>query len=482
MGLFADGEGYVELAEPSWGIANRAWTWPRRSITRLGSRLAGVRPEPGSHLTARLNLQTRRRSQRCCQEGSMKVGIDFGTTNSAIAVTDAAGKPQILEIVPGERTQRTVIHADLEGNISFGNAAFRNYLEADLRGRFLRSLKAFLPHDVPPTTIGRTTITFVDLVARYLVYLVEAAERITGRPIDDVVVGRPVRFHADDDKHDRALENLEEAIRISGLPAPVMQLEPIAAALRYERGLHTDHIVLVGDFGGGTSDFAILRVGPGQQGRLEERVLGTSGVALAGNALDGRFLDAFVLDFLGRGTTFVPRGKRTPQPWEPLLFRQIAKLYDLHRLRDPRLLTYLDDLETRADDPVPIERMRRLVFDDLGYPMATAIETTKRQFSEGPRATFVFDAYFSDRLNIHAEVEHDAFAHASAQILGSFQASLDEVLAQAGLGAADIDEVFLTGGTSQLPFIQHLFNERFGAERVRGGEAFTTVCEGLAVS
>ena len=93
----------------------------------------------------------------------MKIGIDFGTTNSAVAALGPDGRPAILELFPGERTQRTVIHASNEGGITFGNAAFRAYLEADLSGagasglgvklgkvlaRFVKSTQRRLPSDL----------------------------------------------------------------------------------------------------------------------------------------------------------------------------------------------------------------------------------------------------------------------------------------------------------------------------------------------
>lgn len=411
----------------------------------------------------------------------VKLGIDFGTTNSAVAIL-ARGEPRILELVDGEPTQRTVIYSDPEGRITFGNQAFEAYLDNDLRGRFVRSIKSFLPHDVPPTRLGGVRLTFVELVARYLGFLVGAAERKTGERVSEVVVGRPVRFHADEAKHQRAIRQLHEAIEESGLPEPTMQLEPVAAALRYERRLDGDRTVLVGDFGGGTADFAVLRVGPGHRGATRDRVLGTSGIARAGNALDGHFFETFVLDFLGRGTTFVPRGQKTARPYEPHLFRQLRALYDLHRLREPQLERFLLDLEGRTSDPIAIERLRRLVFDDLGYPMAASIESAKRQFSDGPRSKFVFDAYFSPRLDFATDAEEGRFEAASTDLLGAYRDAVVEVLEASGLARSDIDDVFLTGGTSQLPFLRRQFEGAFGADRVQGGEAFTTVCEGLVVS
>ncbi len=165
----------------------------------------------------------------------MKLGIDFGTTNSAVAVLGTDGTPRILELEPGARVQRTVIHGGLDGVVRFGNAGFRAYQEQDLTGRMLRSLKAFLAQDVPNTTLGRERYSFTELISHYLRFLVRGAERVLGVPVTSVVVGRPVHFHADPDRDAQAAGRLQEALSMAGLPPGVMLLEPVAAAHRYEQ-------------------------------------------------------------------------------------------------------------------------------------------------------------------------------------------------------------------------------------------------------
>lgn len=413
----------------------------------------------------------------------MKIGIDFGTTNSAVAVL-REGKPEILEIVPGERTQRTVIHASNDGTISFGNEAFQRYLDQDLSGRFLRSLKAFLPQDVPSTRLGNRNYTFPELISAYVRFLVSSAERALDEPVTEVVVGRPVSFHAEADKHDLALERLSKALREAGLPSFTFQLEPVAAAHLYEIGLSRERTVLVGDFGGGTSDFAVFLAGP-ERKRSSDRtrdVLGTSGVASAGDALDGRFMDTFLSPSFGRGLLWNNPDTERVETWEHPIVRQIQRLYSLHLLRTPELERGLAWLEPKVLDPVPIRRIKRLVFDDLGYPMAWAIERSKRMLSVEPVASFRFEEFYSRALDLSLNVDAARFAEGSADLLAKYRASIDEVLACAQLREGDIDDVFLTGGTSQLPFIRALFAERFGDAKIRSADAFTSVCEGLALS
>ncbi|MCA9572000.1 MAG: Hsp70 family protein, partial [Myxococcales bacterium] len=197
----------------------------------------------------------------------MRIGIDFGTTNSAVAVVDGQGRARILELFPGEPLQRTVIHCDPRGVLRFGNAGFRQYVDTDLDGRLLRSLKSFLSQDVPRTSIGGRRYAFTELVTLYLRFLVRETERVTGQEVTEVVLGRPVHFNEDRSRDAFALDQLQGAIADAELPRCRLRLEPVAAAYAWEQTLDAERRVLVGDFGGGTADFAVLRVGPQRRGR-----------------------------------------------------------------------------------------------------------------------------------------------------------------------------------------------------------------------
>lgn len=414
--------------------------------------------------------------------GGVKLGIDFGTTNSAVSVRGPDGRPRIVELAPGERVQRSVIFCDPDGDVHFGNAAFAGYVAADLRGRLLRSLKAFLPHDVPKTTLGRQRLSFTELVAAYLQFVVRRAEEVLGDQVTEVVVGRPVRFHRDPDKDATGERRLREAIDLAGLSRCTLQLEPVAAAHRYEQGLTDDRTVLVGDFGGGTADFAVLRVGPGRVGgdRLDD-ILGTSGVARAGDALDARFMATFLMRYFGEGAKYEKRYSDAIDDWSHPIQRKIQRLYYLHLLREPDLRRRLERMEGRLTDPTVIPRLLQLVFDDLGYPMAWAIEQAKEELSRLPEADFRFAEFDADALNIETRVDVARFAAGSRAILDAYREAILLALDQARIAPAEVDDVFLTGGTSQLPFIRGLFAELLGEDKLRSGDSLTSVCEGLAL-
>ncbi len=411
----------------------------------------------------------------------MRLGIDFGTTNSAVASVDADGRGRILELFDGEPVQRTVVYGAPDGSIAFGNEAFRRYFDDDLQGRLLRSLKAFLPQDVPSTTLARRRRTLPELIGTYLQFLIREAVRVTGVEPTELVIGRPVRFHADPERDAMALGKLEEAIELACLPPTRFVLEPIAAARHFESTLTSDKILLVGDFGGGTSDFAVLRVGPSRRDDLEA-ILAVSGVAQAGDAIDSTFMEAFLMDFFGRGLPYVEVRTKERKRWNPHILREVQRLFYIPLLRSRDLAEQLDRVERRVSDLVPIERLRRLVFDDLGYPMASAIENTKRQLSSEATTEFVFDDFGAKSLNIHRQVSHDALADACSDMLGEYRAAIHEALTGAQVRPDQVDEVFLTGGTSQLPFIRQIFAEVVGGDKLRQADALTSVCEGLAIA
>jgi len=413
----------------------------------------------------------------------MRLGIDFGTTNSAVAVLEG-GRARIVELVPGEPVQRTVVHAGLDRSVRYGNAAFRSYVEEDLSGRFLRSLKSFLSQDVPPTWLAGKKYHYYEIIGHFLRFLIDRAELVCGQPATEIVLGRPVRFHDDDARSAQAEQTLRQAARRAGIEDFRFVLEPVAAAHRYEAGLEQDKTVLVGDFGGGTADFAILRVGPSRVGRpgRQQDVLAISGVAQAGDALDALFMDAFLMGFFGKGAPLREPTATGQTSWSSTLHTEIQRLFYLHQLREPALERGLRRMQDRLVDPIPAERVRRLVFEDLGYPMAWSIEAAKRGFSEQQQVPFVFDQYFIPRLEIRTRVDRQAYSEHAAQLLARYDAAVSQVLRDASLTESQVHSVFLTGGTSQLPFIRERFRQRFGPHAIGPGDAMTSVCEGLALA
>ena len=155
------------------------------------------------------------------------------------------------------------------------------------------------------------------LIGILLGRLREEAEAALGEPVTAAVVGRPVRFVGAADAEDEALAltRLRAALTNAGFRSVRFEYEPIGAARHYERGLERDELLLIGDFGGGTSDFSLLRVGPVARGGGAGSILGNAGVDVAGDAFDGKIVRHCVAPLLGRGAEFVSCfGRRLPVP------------------------------------------------------------------------------------------------------------------------------------------------------------------------
>jgi hypothetical chaperone protein len=235
----------------------------------------------------------------------LAIGVDFGTTNSSIArATDSAEIELARFSFAGALTDayRSLLYLEQvkeRGAVRIkswsGPDAIEEYLSAETKGRLVQSLKSFLTsRSLKSTDVFGRRLTLEDLIARILRDLRQKAEAQFGATIETAVVGRPVRFVGADKDEDSSFaeERLTAAFHLAGFESVEFELEPVAAAHYYESTLDHDELILIGDFGGGTSDFSLLRVGPNirKRGRTPGDLLGNSGVGLAGDAFDAKIV------------------------------------------------------------------------------------------------------------------------------------------------------------------------------------------------
>lgn len=422
------------------------------------------------------------------------VGLDFGTTNSAIGWLGGDGSPVLARFpVPGEPeatpTFRSVLYCDRgEGGdgalrIAAGPQAIARYLAAEEKtGRLIQSLKSFLGSRLfAATSISGRSFRLEDLVAEILRPLREAAGRALGAPAERAVVGRPVRFVNASGPEDEALalSRLRAALHNAGFREVVFEYEPVAAAWHYERGLERDELILIGDFGGGTSDFSLLRVGPGVRsaGDRARALLGNDGVGLAGDAFDGRLVRHVVAPLLGRGAEFRSVFDRV-LPIPSWIYGHLERWHHLSFLRGAKTLQLLLDLRREALEPEKLEALLHLVRHDLGFLLFRAVEQVKRELSEQEAGRFLFE---HEDLRIDRDVTRAEFEAWIAPELAAIGACVDGLLRRARVPAGAVDRVFLTGGSSLVPAVRRLFEERFGAEKLRSGGELTSVASGLAL-
>jgi hypothetical chaperone protein len=420
------------------------------------------------------------------------IGIDFGTTNSSVARANGDGGVHLAQFpFAGGITEayRSLLYLDKvkERGLSkikswSGPAAIEEYLAAETKGRLVQSLKSFLTSRTLKTTdvFGRR-MSLEELIARILRDLREKAEAQFGEPIRDAVAGRPVRFVGAEKDEDNSFaeERLAAAFRLAGYERITFELEPVAAAHYYESTLDHDELILIGDFGGGTSDFSLLHVGPTirKRGRTPGDLLGNSGVGVAGDAFDARIVRNLVSPALGRGSSARSMGKVLPAVpnW---VYAKLERWHHLSFLRTSTVLNMLSSSRAEAFEPEKIDALLHLIREDLGYELHRAVQRVKRELSEQKEAQFHFSG---GAIEIEAIVKRADFEEWIAEELAQIEGAVDSLMGASGVAPADVDMVFLTGGSSFVPAVRRIFESRFGAARIRTGNEFTSVARGLAL-
>jgi len=423
---------------------------------------------------------------------TLAIGIDFGTTNSSIARANGAGEIELARFShAGGFTDayRSLLYLEQvkDRGVSrvkswSGPAAIEEYLAAETKGRLIQSLKSFLTsRSLKSTDVFGRRLTIEDLIARILRDLREKAETQFGMKVQTAVAGRPVRFVGADKEEDNSFaeERLMAAFHLAGYEHVAFELEPVAAAHYYESTLDHDELILIGDFGGGTSDFSLLHVGPGirKRGRTPADLLGNSGVGLAGDAFDAKIVRNLVSPALGRGSS--ARSMKKVLPAVPnWVYAKLEHWHHLSFLRTNSVMNMLNSSKAAAFEPEKIEALVHLIKEDMGYDLHRAVQKVKCDLSENTAAQF----RFSDGvIEIESTVERTDFEEWIADELEQIEACIDSLIATSGARAEDVDRVFLTGGSSFVPAVRRIFETRFGAGRIRTGDEFTSVARGLAV-
>ena len=413
-------------------------------------------------------------------------GIDFGTTNSALSIyRDGAVEVVAVDGEDGAGAlMRSVLYFTEENEIFAGHEAIHHYVSDGAAGRFMQSIKTFLPNiSFVSTEVFGKRYTIDDLVAIILKKIKVRGEAHVGCQVNSVVLGRPVVFSTDAAKDAVAQQRLEKAARIAGFKNIWFQYEPVAAALAFEETLQAgeERTVFIGDFGGGTSDFTIIRVKGGAFARSDRRsdVLSLGGVYVAGDKFDSQIMWDKVAHYFGRYARYKTMGK---EEWNSIPKSIIYTLCQWHRiplLRARKTRELIRVIKGATDDRQAIEHLENIINDNYGFFLFQAIEKAKCDLS-GREQSLI---YFEDRdLCISEDINTTEFESLNAENFQQIADCIDDVIARSGLLPAQIDTVSLTGGTSQIPAIQELFALRFEQDKLENRDAFTSVVHGLGSS
>jgi hypothetical chaperone protein len=405
------------------------------------------------------------------------IGVDFGTTNSVVTRLAADGSVSTVRVAFGSAEVdviRSVLCFWNDGardrvvlRSAAGPAAIEAYLDDPLESRLMMSLKSYLAQgSFTETRVFERRFTLEGLIGLFL-------ETILPKPDRSVmVVGRPVRFAGDSPDDRLGDERLHASYAQAGWTSVHTALEPEAAGYRFARGLTAPATVLIGDFGGGTSDFSVLRFEPGSAQPVIP--LGHAGVGIAGDTFDYRIMDAVVSPRLGKGTTYRPGGTDLPVP--PEYYASFARWHRLSLMRAPKTMRDIEAVARVAAHPDRLRALLRLIRDELGYELYRTVAGAKAALSEAETTTLQFR--HADFV-IEETIARSDFEAWIAPDIARIANTIDMALIEAGMPT--IHRVFLTGGTSLVPAVRRLFIDRFGVERVVGGGEFVSVAEGLAL-
>ncbi|MFT8596954.1 Hsp70 family protein [Acetobacter orientalis] len=416
---------------------------------------------------------------------TLKLGIDFGTTNSVVVLAHPDGKTETLRFTFPDHdvsdTCRTLlcfwqdeVGSRITQQEAIGAAAIDAYLEDPADSRMIMSMKSYLAQkSFRETQVFSRRLTLQTLIARFLSNLMQAVQ-LDPKGVH-VTVGRPVEFAGDYPDDALGEERLRESFLAAGFSNVALAWEPEAAGWRFAQRLSEPTTILVGDFGGGTSDFSVMRFDPQRPGHAEP--LGHAGVGIAGDQFDYRIINTVIAPLLGRDCTYrVMGGEPLPVPIE--WYASLGRWHRLALMRTPQTLRAMEDVARTVSDPAKLRALIDLVQDQQGQALYRAVAAAKTALSHAPSTELCFK---HRSFTVQHTITRAEFESWIAPDLAQFETAIDQALANANLPASAIDRVFLTGGTSFVPAVRRLFTNRFGEARVDTGGEFVSVAEGLAL-
>lgn len=439
------------------------------------------------------------------------IGMDFGTTNSGLAVYED-GRVRLLPVdaanLAAPHVVRTMLYVSRSHEHAIGRQAVDEYYERNhgrpvkLRreyvgtieltfaelgtyyrdvfvwidelepGRLFRSLKSYLPDgDYDGTSVWGRFYRLEDLVGTFLLLTRLRARELLGREVDEIVLGRPVRFAPDAEGDRLAEERLARAAILAGYRRVHFQREPVAAAYRYFQEREGAATILVFDFGGGTLDVTVME----QDRAGGRRVLSTAGVSIAGDAFDRKIVTERLARHFGAGLTYGPKQLRMPRT----IFESLSDWHALGQMNRPEFLHFLAEVERTTRQPGQVRALRSLVGNSYGLRMFDQVERAKIALSTAAKAAVRLRGR---DLAVEEPLSREQFEHTIRSEAGAIAACVDEALRLAQLAPAAIDAVIRTGGSSLIPLFQRLLAGKFGAEKLQAIDEFSSVTAGLAIA
>jgi hypothetical chaperone protein len=440
----------------------------------------------------------------------MRIGLDFGTTNSGAAAFDGR-QLHVFPLDPASSTPtvaRSTLYITRDQQTFVGQEAIDTYYRQNvgrpsrmvrqyvgeiemtfaelptivkdvyvlvdelMPGRLLHSLKSELTSTYEGTTIFGQYYELEELISTYLREIRLRVEKLAGESVDGLVLGRPVNFAGGDEPGDneQAEDRLRRAAEIAGFRHVDFELEPVAAALHYEMTIDSPQNILVFDFGGGTLDITVMRVGDPHH----REVFATGGVGIAGDYFDQRVIESLLLDHFGRGTTWGEENLAFPTQYTDAL----VNWQTIPELNRPETLHFLQLAQLMGSHPARVQALESLLVNNYAIRLIDEVERAKTSLSSAHMATIRLSG---DDISVWQPITRTQFEAIIANAAAKIETCLLDTLERSGLQPDEIDTVVRTGGSAQIPYFIEMMGRIFGPEKVVLSDVFTGVTAGLAI-
>ena len=416
----------------------------------------------------------------------LSIGIDFGTSNTVIAVVDDTRRSAVMSIASRTGTGSVLpsilcfrpneVNARERPTSSAGVDAIADYIARTGPARLVQSMKSFLgSKSFVDTRVFNHTFTLEALIGELLQHLYRTAAANDPLQQCPLIVGRPIQFAGAAPDDALAQSRLIAAFEQAGPRPQQVRLEPEAAAYAFARRARGKHLVLVADLGGGTSDFSIVQVDADRE-TPTITPLAQTGIGIAGDRFDYAIVYNAVCPALGMGSQFQPETKLLPIPlW---IYSNFASWHQLSMMNNRQTLRLINDILKTAIDSAAFEGLVHVIRNEEGFTLFQAVSRVKQALTSSGTARLMFKA---GPIEIDRAIAREEFECWIAEDLAKIAVTADDAIQAAGISPQEITRVFMTGGSALVPAVRDVFAKKFGAEKLVGGDEFSSVAQGLAL-
>lgn len=407
-------------------------------------------------------------------------GIDFGTSNSTIGVCTNNHTSLVQLDGTSPILKSSIFFSTEDGEHYIGQSGVDRYFDG-YPGRLMLSLKSILgsPLVQEKIVVCNKSISYVEIIGLVLQHIKTTAEASLNTELVKVILGRPVRYHDHDDAKDKLAQATMKGIALAqGFKDVEFQFEPIAAALDYESTISSEEIALIVDIGGGTSDFTIIKInGKNKASDRKADILANYGVHIGGTDFDRELSLSTIMPLLGKGSLMkTVNGSHIEVPAS--IYYDLTTWHLLSFLYSHKTINNLKQVYAAAKDKILIQRALNVLRKQLGHYLLNSVEKAKIALSQQPNLNLDLSVI---EQGLELNINREQFEFSCSNLVYALETTMRTTLNQANIQANDINTVFVTGGTTQIPSVSNCIKTLFPNAKYVTGDIFGSVGKGLAI-